>query len=162
MTGGHTHEKGRPIPSLQESAKKKTLTFSARFCPKMGFGSRTTICISCNKYLGQPRYNTWPHARLPPSFMVTDAWMTSQLNVALIRKLCGPLKCLAYFFGMLSMGVCTTRHWQTSGPLVQELNDCTVSVRLHLTVTRLHGRCLAYRVYWPDCEDTGHWRPPSH
>ena len=31
------------------------------------------------------------------------------------------------FFDMLSMGVCTTRHWQTSGRLVQELNVCTVS-----------------------------------
>ena len=27
---------------------------------------------------------------------------------------------------MLSMGVCTTRHWQTSGGLVMELTVCTV------------------------------------
>ena len=27
---------------------------------------------------------------------------------------------------MLSMGVCTTRYWQTSSRLVQELNVCTV------------------------------------
>ena len=27
--------------------------------------------------------------------------------------------CLVYFFDMLSLGVCTTRHWQTSGQLVQ-------------------------------------------
>ena len=29
---------------------------------------------------------------------------------------------------MLSMGACTTRYWQTSGRLVQELNDCNVPV----------------------------------
>ena len=33
--------------------------------------------------------------------------------------------CLA-FFDMTSMGVCTTRPWQTSGRPVQELNICTV------------------------------------
>ena len=34
--------------------------------------------------------------------------------------------CLAYLFYMLSMDVCTTKHWQMSGRLVQELNVCTV------------------------------------
>ena len=33
---------------------------------------------------------------------------------------------LGLFVGISSMGVCTTRHWQTSGRLVQELNNCTV------------------------------------
>ena len=28
-------------------------------------------------------------------------------------------------FDMLSIGVCTTRHWQPSGRLMQELNGCT-------------------------------------
>ena len=28
---------------------------------------------------------------------------------------------------MLSMGVCTTGHWETTGRLVQELNICTVA-----------------------------------
>ena len=42
--------------------------------------------------------------------------------VALTRKLPRSLMCLAYFFYMLSMGVCTTRHWQTYVQLVQELN----------------------------------------
>ena len=31
-----------------------------------------------------------------------------------------------FFVDMLSMGVCKTRHWQTSVRLVQELNVCTV------------------------------------
>ena len=36
---------------------------------------------------------------------------------------------LGLFFQILvlSMGVCTTRHWQTSGRLLQELNVCTVT-----------------------------------
>ena len=36
-----------------------------------------------------PGHNTRPYARLPPSFLSMDAWITSQLNVALIRKLLG-------------------------------------------------------------------------
>ena len=48
------------------------------------------------------------------------------MNVVLIRKLGGSLIYLAYFIGMLSTGVCTPRHWQTSGRLVQELNVCTL------------------------------------
>ena len=49
--------------------------------------------------------------------------MTSQINVALIHKLCGSL----IFFLDIFMGGNTTRHWQTtSGRLLQELNVCTV------------------------------------
>ena len=39
---------------------------------------------------------------------------------------------LGLFFDMLSMGFYTTRHWQTSGQLVQELDVCTVSALKHL------------------------------
>ena len=46
---------------------------------------------------GQPGHNTRPHARLPQRFLCIDAWMTSQMNVALIHKLLGSLMCLAYF-----------------------------------------------------------------
>ena len=67
---------------------------------------------------GHPGHSTRPHARLPPSFLDMDACTTSQLNVALIRK----LLCAWFIFDMLSISVCTTRHWQTSGQLVQELN----------------------------------------
>ena len=35
---------------------------------------------------------------------------------------------LGLFFDMLSMVVCTTRLWQTSGRLVQYLNVCNVSI----------------------------------
>ena len=37
---------------------------------------------------------------------------------------------LGLFFDILSVGVCTTRYWQTSGGLVQELNVCTVSTEM--------------------------------
>ena len=46
---------------------------------------------------GQPGNNARPHVRSPPSFLGMDAWMTSQLNVALIRKIRGSLMCLDYF-----------------------------------------------------------------
>ena len=75
---------------------------------------------------GQPRHNTRPYTRLPPSFLAMDAWTTFQLNVALISKLRGPLMCFANIFDMVSTVVCTTRHWETSGLLVQKLNACTV------------------------------------
>ena len=35
---------------------------------------------------------------------------------------------LGLFLDILFMDVCTTRHWQMSGRLVQELNVCTVAV----------------------------------
>ena len=43
-----------------------------------------------------------------------------------MRKLHGSFICMAYFFGKLFIGICTTRHWQTSGRLVHEFNVCTV------------------------------------
>ena len=52
--------------------------------------------------------------------------MTLQLTGTSICKLGGPWMCLASFVNMLSMGVCTTRHWQESGRLVQEMKVCTV------------------------------------
>ena len=35
---------------------------------------------------------------------------------------------LGLFFYIIHMDVCTTRHWQTSRRLVQELNFCTVHI----------------------------------
>ena len=65
-----------------------------------------------------------------PGHGCMNAWMTSQLNVALIRRLRGSLMCLAYFSNMLFRGVCTSWNWQTSGRLVQELNVCTALSQL--------------------------------
>ena len=75
---------------------------------------------------GQSGHNTRLDTRLPPSFLGMDAWMTSQLNVALARKLRGSLMFLACIVEVLAIGVFTTRHLMTSGRLVQELNVCTV------------------------------------
>ena len=75
---------------------------------------------------GQSGYNTRPDARLPPSFLDMDVWMTSQRNVSLIRKLRGSLMYLAYVSNIFSMGVCTSGHWKTFGRLVQELDVWTV------------------------------------
>ena len=77
---------------------------------------------SCTKCVGSPGII---HNRIP-GHGCDHRSLTSQLNIALIRILFGSLTCLAYFFDMLSMGVCATRHWQMSGRLVQELNVCTV------------------------------------
>ena len=48
------------------------------------------------------RHNTRPHSRLPPNFLGTNAWITSQLKVAFICKLRGSLMCLAYFLNFLT------------------------------------------------------------
>ena len=44
------------------------------------------------------------------------------------------------FVDMLSIGICTTRHWRTSGRLVQELNVCTVSLYLDVKDNSLSPR----------------------
>ena len=77
---------------------------------------------------GEPGQDTRPHTRLPSNFLGMDAWMTSQLKVAMSRKLRGPSMCFAYICDMLSIGVSTTRHGQTSGRLLQELSVRTVQV----------------------------------
>ena len=99
-----------------------------------------SILLQC-RYLF-PALNAWavlrrytrPHAWLPPWFLRMDAWMTSQLKVALIRKVYVGNWCAWLFSDMLSMGVCTTRHCQTSGQLVQKLNVCTVPLQISPTV----------------------------
>ena len=71
-------------------------------------------------------HDRFPIARKFPGHGCDHRSMTSKPKAALISKLRGSLMCLAYFFDMLSMWMCTNRHWQTSGRLVQELNVCTV------------------------------------
>ena len=61
------------------------------------------VCVSLTIILStiqnKARAHARLHARLPRSFLGMDAWITSQLNVALIFKLRGSFMCLAYFFG---------------------------------------------------------------
>ena len=54
--------------------------------------------------------------------------------------------CLTYCFDMLAMGVFTTMHRQTSGRLVQELNNCIVlvSVLLLYKTQKLQEGILLY------------------
>ena len=72
---------------------------------------------------GQPGHNTIAHARLTSSFQGMDAWMFSEPSDLQATWVIGVL---GLFFDMLSLGASTTRHWQTSGRLVQELDVCTV------------------------------------
>ena len=48
---------------------------------------------------------------------------------------------LGLFFDMLSTDVCTTRHWQMYGRLVQELNVCTVDHRKSSKVSSWSSNC---------------------
>ena len=77
------------------------------------------------------RYNSiHTHIQMLHSFLGVDAWMTSQLNVDLIHKLRRSTMCLSHSFDVLSMDVCTTRHWETSAQLVKELNVRTLASAL--------------------------------
>ena len=84
---------------------------------------------SCTKCVGRPGII---NDRMPDCHPVSWAWMRPQVlgltteRSFLICKLRGSLMCLSYCFDTLSIGVCTTRHWQTSGRLVQEFDVCTV------------------------------------
>ena len=72
--------------------------------------------------------------------------MTAQLNVDSIRKLRGSMMSLAYSFDMISIGVCTTRHWKTSGRLVQELNVLALGDLNSFFIVLLFS-CLFSKVY---------------
>ena len=54
---------------------------------------------------GQPGHNTQPHARAQPSFQGIDAWITSELNEALVCKLRVSLMSLSDIFDIPSVGV---------------------------------------------------------
>ena len=82
------------------------------------------IFNSCTTNAGSP--GTPPYARLTSSFLGIDAWMNSQLKLALINKATWIIYVLGLLFDMLPVGVCTTRHWQTPGRLLQELDIFTV------------------------------------
>ena len=60
--------------------------------------------------------------------MIILVTFISALTSFSIRKLRGPSLSWTHVIDMLPMGVYTTRHCQTSGRLVQELNVCTVAI----------------------------------
>ena len=90
----------RPTSSLLPTASLHLKCKSSEYTCMYTEGILSTVptCNSCTKCAGSQG---------------TDAWMVSQLNVALIRKVCRSLMCLAYFYtrsSISSMGVCATKH----------------------------------------------------
>ena len=96
---------------------------------------RTTVMMlnSCTRCMGSPGIIHDCMPNLPPSYVGMDAWMTSQLNVALIHKLHGSLMCLALFLTYLSNGVCKDCHCKyiLEGLLMLGLNKKYVCFLLH-------------------------------
>ena len=55
---------------------------------------------SCTKCIGKPRHNA---RSIATQFLGMNAWMNSQMNVVLIRKLCVSWMCLAYLFDIIQV-----------------------------------------------------------
>ena len=80
---------------------------------------------------GQPGHNTRPHTPLPPSLFPGHGCTDDLTNGrSFDSQASRDTDVLGLFFDLLPMGLCTTRHWQSSGRLVQELNICTVDVKI--------------------------------
>ena len=73
----------------------------------------------CTKFAGS---HNKIHDHTPDCNQVSWAWML-ELNVS-----SRTIDVLGFFFDMLFIGVCTTRHWQTCCLLVHKLNAFTVDV----------------------------------
>ena len=71
---------------------------------------------------GQPVHDTRPHAQYAGHGCIDDLTIKPS---CISQPIYGSLMYLA-FFDMLSMGIYTRRHRQTSGRMVQELNVCTI------------------------------------
>ena len=72
---------------------------------------------------GQSGHKTQWNTQLPSSYLGIDDLST---ECSFDSQDTWVIDVLALFLDISSMGVCTTRHWQTSGRLVHELNVCTV------------------------------------
>ena len=92
---------------------------------------------------GSPGHNSQPLAQLPPSILVMDD-LTTELSFNSLDT--WVIDVLDLFFYMLSMGVSTTRHWRTSGRLVQELNVCTVVNIFLIVVKSFHNNLVISNV----------------
>ena len=93
---------------------------------------------------GQTGHNTQPHAQFPGYGCMDDLTTESSFNS---QATC-VIMSLIYFFDMLSLGVCTTRHWQTSGRLVQELKVCTAPRYTDYGLVRQSTSCSAHPQYY--------------
>ena len=75
---------------------------------------------------GHTGHNTRPQSDCDP---VSWAWMRPYVpDLTTERSFHWQATLVIDVLDMMSMGVCTTRHWQTSGRLVRELNAATVAV----------------------------------
>ena len=77
---------------------------------------------------GNPVHNTRPHIRLP-LFPGHECIADLKTERSFSSQTTWVIYVFGLFFDMLPMGVCSTRHWQTSDRLVQELFICTVAGR---------------------------------
>ena len=91
------------------------------------------------------------HDRTHDCHQVSWAWIHDDLTAACSSdsQAMGAIDVLGLFFDMLSMDVCTTRHWHTSGRLVQELNVCSVGrvIGVHTCTCNIATR-VCYFPYW--------------
>ena len=71
-------------------------------------------------------------------------------NCTLICKTLGHWCVWVILFDKWTRGVFITRHWQTSGRLVQELNVCTAKYILELNMSNTYSACVIY-VLWELC-----------
>ena len=99
------------------------LTHSRLEDPLKGTVSAFNFCTKC---LGIPGIM---HDCTPNCHPVFWAWMRPHVPdfASFDSNATWVIDVFGLFFGMISMGVCTIRHCQTSGQLVQELNVCTVA-----------------------------------
>ena len=120
------------FPQLQQAVAQQSATARTMTCYLLSEDTCTVpTSNSCTKCVSSP---VRIHDRTPDCHLISWAWMHGlplQLKVALSRKLRESSMCFAYICDIISMGVSTTRHGQTSGRLVQELNVRTVGSRNH-------------------------------
>ena len=80
----------------------------------------------CTKFVGSPGIIHDHTPDCPPISWVWTDDIKNERSVDSQDTSTWVIDVLNLLFDMLSIGVCTTRHWQTSGRLVQELNVCAV------------------------------------
>ena len=98
----------------------------------------------CTKCVGNP---DMIHDRTPGCHPVSWTWIRPQVpNFTTVRSFDSQatwvFAMLGLSFEMVSMGVCTTSHWQTFGRLVQELNISTTE-----TVNK-HTKYIQYNAFF--------------
>ena len=105
------------IQKISMKVQKKNLHYATYMITIHFHELKTTNRLQCRHSI--TALNAWEitgiiHDRMPNCHLVSRTWMTSQLNLACIHKLCGPLMCLAYFltcYSWVFVKLGTGRHW---------------------------------------------------